>query len=73
MMCRLSEDVRASFLFVGDLNDHHQEWLDSTPTNRHGVAAFEFAIVSYWDQLIVDPTQGGDGTLDLPMTDAHES
>ena len=21
-----AEDVRASFLFVGDLNDHHQEW-----------------------------------------------
>ena len=25
-----AEDVRASFLFVGDLNLHHQEWLDST-------------------------------------------
>ena len=25
-----AEDVRASFLFVGDLNDHHQEWLGST-------------------------------------------
>ena len=31
-------DARASFLFVGDLNDHHQEWLGSTTTNRHGVA-----------------------------------
>ena len=29
------EDVRASFLFVGDLNGHHQEWLGSTTTNRH--------------------------------------
>ena len=34
-----AEDVRASFLFVGDLNDHHQEWLASTTTNRHGVAS----------------------------------
>ena len=25
-----AEDVRASFLFVGDLNGHHQEWLSST-------------------------------------------
>ena len=25
-----AEDVRASFLFVGDLNGHHQEWLGST-------------------------------------------
>ena len=41
-----AEDVRASFLFVGDLNDHHQEWLGSTTTNCHGVAAFDFA--SLW-------------------------
>ena len=41
-----AEDVRASFLFVGDLNGHNQEWLGSTTTNRHGVAAFDFATVS---------------------------
>ena len=40
-----AEDVRASFVFVGDLNGHHREWLGSTTTNRHGVAAFDFAIV----------------------------
>ena len=40
-----AEDVRASFLFVGDLNDHHQDWLGSTTTNCHGVAAFDFATV----------------------------
>ena len=34
-----SEDVRASFLFVGDVNGHHQEWLGSTTTNHHGIAA----------------------------------
>ena len=33
-----AEDVRASFLFVGDLNGHHQEWLGSTNTNPHGFA-----------------------------------
>ena len=38
-----AEDVRASFLFVSDLNGHYQEWLESTTTNRHGVAAFDFA------------------------------
>ena len=48
-----AEDVRASFLFVSDLNDHHQEWLGSTTTNRHGVAAFAFATVSGCDQLVV--------------------
>ena len=34
-----ADHVRASFLFVGDLNGHHQELLGSTTTNRHGVAA----------------------------------
>ena len=36
-----AEDVRVFFLFVGDLNGHHQEWLGSSTTNRHGVAAFD--------------------------------
>ena len=38
-----TEDIRPSFLFVGDLNGHHQEWLGSTTMNRQGVAAFDFA------------------------------
>ena len=38
-------DVRASFLFVGDLNGHHQEWLGSTTMNCHGVAVVDFATV----------------------------
>ena len=63
-----AEDVRA-FLFVGDLNGHHQEWLCSTTTNRHGVAAFDFATVSGRDQLVVGPTHARGGTLDLLMTD----
>ena len=41
-----AEDIRAWFLLVGDLNGHHQEWLGSTASNRHGVAAFDFATVS---------------------------
>ena len=47
-----TEDILASFLFVGDLNGHHQEWLGSTTTNRYGVAAFDFATVSRCDQLV---------------------
>ena len=42
-----AEDVRASFLFVGDLNGHQQEWLGSTTTDRHGVAAFDFAAFDF--------------------------
>ena len=51
-----AEDVRTSFLSVGDLNGHHQEWLGSTTAKRHGVAAFDFATVSGCDQLVVGPT-----------------
>ena len=63
-----AEDVSASFLFVGDLNGHHQEWLGSTTTNCHGDAAFDFATVSGCDQLVVGPTHACGGTLDLLMT-----
>ena len=37
---------------MGDLNGHHREWLGSTTTNRHGVAAFDFATVSAKTQLL---------------------
>ena len=48
-----AEDVCASFLFVGDLNGHHQEWLFSMTTNRHGVAAFDLAAVSGCNQCLL--------------------
>ena len=47
--------IHASFLFVGDLNDHHRDWLGSTTMNRHGVAAFDFTTVSSCNQLVVSP------------------
>ena len=58
-----AEDVRASFLFVGDLNGHHQEWLGYTTTNRQGVAAFDFATVSGCDQLVIGLTHARSGNL----------
>ena len=67
-----AEDVRALFLFVGDLNGHHQEWLCSTMTNSHGVAAFDFATVSGCDQLVIGPTHARGGMLDLLMTDVPD-
>ena len=72
MAAMQAEDVRASFLFVGDLNGHHQEWLGSTTLNRHGVAAFNFTTVSGRDQLVVGPTHAHGGTLDLLMTDVPD-
>ena len=64
-----AEDIRAFFLFVGDLNGHHQDWLGSATTNRHGVAAFDFATVSGCDQLVVSPTQAHGETPDFLMAD----
>ena len=57
---------------MSDLNGHHQEWLGSTITNRHGVAAIDFATVSGRDQLGVGPTHACGGTLDLLMTDVPD-
>ena len=67
-----AEDVRAYFLFVVDLNGHHLEWLGSTTTNRHGVAAFNFATVSGCDQLVVGLTYAHGARLDLMMTDVPD-
>ena len=53
---------------MGDLNGHHQEWLGSTTTNRHGITALDFATVSSCDQLVIGPTHARGGTFDLLMT-----
>ena len=57
---------------MADLNGHHQELLVSTTTNRHGVAAFDFATVSGCDLLVVGPTHARGETLDLLMTDVPD-
>ena len=67
-----AEDVRTSFLFVGDLNGHHQESFGSTTTNRHGVAAFDFTTVSGCDQLVVGLTHARGGILDILTTDVPD-
>ena len=46
--------------------------MGSTTTNRHGVAAFDFATVSGCDQLVVGSTHARGGTLDLLMTDVPD-
>ena len=46
--------------------------MGSATTNRHGVAAFGFATVSGYDQLVVGLTHARGGTLDLLMTDVPD-
>ena len=65
-------EVCASFLFVCNLNGHHQEWSGSTATNRHGVAALDFATISGCNQLVIGPTHARGETLDLLMTDVPD-
>ena len=40
--------------------------------NRHGVEAFDFAMVSCCDQMVAGPTHACGGTLDLLMTDVPD-
>ena len=69
-----AEDGRASFLFMGNLNGYHRKWLGSTTTNRHGIPAFDFdfATVSYYDQLVVGPTHARGETLELLITNVSD-
>ena len=63
-------DRKSSFLFVGDFNVHHREWLNSvSPTDGHGVRAFDFSNESGCDQLINRPTHRSGNPLDLIFTD----
>ena len=64
-------DKKASFIFVGDLNAHHVDWLNSvSPTNSHGQAAWDFASASGCTQLVSQPTHTSGNRLDLVLTDA---
>ena len=67
-----AEDICASFLFVGDLNGHHEEWFCTTSTISNEVAAFNFATLSSCYHLVVSPTHAHGGTLDLLMTDVPD-
>ena len=54
MAAMKAENMCASFLFMGDLNGFLQEWLGSTTTNSHDVAAFDFVTEFGCAQLVDD-------------------
>ncbi len=67
------DDQKAAFVFVGDFNAHHCEWLESvSPTDSHGLAALDFANVSLCSQLVVGPTHLAGNRLDLVLTDVQD-
>ena len=59
-----AEDIRAAFLFVGDLNGSHQEWLGSTTTRTVMELQPLKTTLSSCDQLVVGLTHARGGTLD---------
>ena len=63
-----AEDVHASFLFVGDLNGHHQEWLGFYNHKSSWCCSLDFATVSGCDQFVVGLTHARGRTLDLLKT-----
>ena len=63
-------DVKSSFIFVGDLNAHHREWLGSiSATDAHGQAALNFNNLSGCEQLVRHSTHSSGNCLDLLLTD----
>lgn len=62
-------DKKSCFVFMGDYNAHHEEWLGSTCTDIHGEAALQFCYTLGLSQLVGESTHAGGGRLDLVMTD----
>ena len=66
-----SVDRKASFLFVGDVNAHHEERLRSPTTNLHGRAARDLPhhrVV----QMVTEATHINGGAFDLVLTDVPD-
>ena len=63
-------DRKAYFVFIGDFNVHHKEWLNSiSQTDCHGLRALDFSSKSGCDQIIHNPTHRCGNCLDLIFTD----
>ena len=63
-----AEDIRASFLFVGDPNGHLRSGWVLPPRTVMELQPLS----SQLSQLVVGPTHARGGTLDLLMTDASD-
>ena len=60
----------AGFVFVGDANAHHSEWLESvSPTDRHGRDTLDFRNLLGSEKLVRCPIHIAGNGLDLVMTD----
>ncbi len=67
------DDRKSAFLFVGDFNAHHRDWLSSvSPTDSHGIAALDFGNITGCIQLVTIPTYEAGNCLDLVFTDVPD-
>ena len=65
------KDAKASFVFVGEFNVHHREWLNSiSPTDGHGLRALDFSSESGCELIIHKPTHRSGNCLDLFFADS---
>ena len=68
-----SIDSKAVFVFVGDANAHHLEWLEVvSPTDGHGRDALDFCNLAGCEQMVRGATHIAGNLLDLVMTDAPD-
>ena len=68
-----SVDDKVVFIFVGEANVHHSEWLESvSPTDRHGRDALDVCNLSGCELLVRRPTHTAGNRLDLVMTDVPD-
>ena len=63
---------KESFLFVIDVNAHHEERLESSPINLNDRAARDFASSSGCEQMITEPTDIEGSVLDFVLTDVPD-
>ena len=61
---------KSSFLFIGDVNTHHEQWLWYSMTNLRGMTAHEFVSSSGCEQTVTEHTHVDGGVLSLVLTDA---
>ena len=63
-------DGKPSFVFIGEFNAHHKEWLNSVSnTDCHGLRALDFSSDSGCGQIIHNSTHWSGDCLDLTFTD----
>ena len=65
-----NNDRKSDFLFIGDFNAYHREWLNfASLIDGHGRRGYDFANLSGCHQLVDEPTHTLGNTFDLLFTD----